>query len=98
MNNTLTAKEWLDTNLIKDCLLSNKEIQGMDLDGYTTCSEAMELYAKGKTRILEEKIMEFGKLLKNEQIHATNESITIGNKMHNLLSVYSEHFHIENKQ
>jgi hypothetical protein len=58
MNNTLTAKEWLHTNLIEDCVLPNKKIPNMDLDGYTTCSEAMTLYASYRTRELEEKIKE----------------------------------------
>lgn len=91
MNNTLTAKEWLDTNLIKDCLLSNKEIQGMDLDGYTTCSEAMELYAKGKTRILEDRIKEFREILKNQVDSFSNvyDDAEIA-----FLNEYDKHFNI----
>lgn len=95
--NTLTAKEWLEKEGIynshdlglSDQIENGRNPQRFDLDN------VMEKYANYKNRILEEKIIEFGKLLKNEQIHATNENITIGNKMHNLLSVYNEHFNIQ---
>jgi len=96
----LTAKEWLDTNLIKDCVLSNKEIEGMDLDGYITCSEVMELYAKSKNRILEDRIKEFSKKLGNEALSTFLNNKDLGDviKSESILKVqkeYDKHFNIK---
>jgi len=99
----LTAKEWLDTNLIKDCMLSNKEIEGMDLDGYTTCSEAMELYAKSKNKILEDRIKEFRDKLTEVQFNMflkdqENKIWIIEEKsmLALIFMEYDKHFNIQN--
>ena len=61
MNNTLTAKEWLEKELIKNTLLDPVDKPGMDIDCYSTVSVVMEDYANYRTKILEDKFSKYWK-------------------------------------
>ena len=103
MNNTLTAKEWLEKELNKEEYLHchNKTIVSME-----GCNEFMEKYANYKNRVLEDRIKEFGRLLKEKLTVDDSGSIDIFyifNKSdlwhyHSIEEVFDKHFNIENKQ
>ena len=98
MNNTLTAKEWLEkeelfgyVDLWKDKVHEACE----DLDLYP----AMERYTNYKNRMLEAKILEFRNYLKSEKERNTINSDKLVNEemkylFNSLFSVYDKHFNI----
>jgi len=97
MEEDLNTKEWLDKEtegyfqLYSDC-----KHEDANYDDFISIIEKyLERYANYKNRILEDRIKEFGKLLKNEQAHTANENLTISNKMYNLLSIYLDTFNIK---
>jgi len=99
MNNTLTAKEWLDENLIVDSLLTAKEIPNMDIDCYETCSGAMEKYANYKNKALEDRIKEFRELLKESDVSYGEQCVMPKVKgsydLYKQIEVFDEHFNIK---
>lgn len=84
MNNTLTAKEWLEKEE-----LCNPKVMGShpcdDLFQGYDCSTVMEKYANYKNRILEDRIKEFREFMPDH----TNET-------KHLKWVYDKHFNIQN--
>ena len=105
MNNTLTAKEWLEKEELYSCSKEyrNKiELAAEEVDMFIY----MEKYANYKNRILEYRIKEFGRLLKEKLTVDDSGSIDIFyifNKSdlwhyHSIEEVFDKHFNIENKQ
>ena len=82
MNNTLTAKEWLEKELIENAL--------MGWDNY----QLMEKYANYKNRILEDRIKEFRKYF---ELHAFYNDCG-DSLVDLIQEEYDKHFNIENKQ
>lgn len=104
MNNTLTAKEWLEKEGIYTSVA-----QGINLEiiaqRMVINSELMEKYANYKNRILEDRIKEFRNKLTEAQFNMflkdqENKTWTIEEKsILSLLSLeYDKHFNIENKK
>lgn len=103
MNNTLTAKEWLEKEEVYNSYIDNSK-QGEEI-GLIQFSKIMEKYANYKNRILEDRIKEFRNKLTEAQFNMflkdqENKTWTIEEKsMLSLLSLeYNKHFNIENKQ
>ena len=104
-NNILTAKEWLEKEELYSCTKEyrNKiELAAEEVDLFIY----MEKYANYKNRILEDRIKEFGRLLKEKLTVDDSGSIDIFyifNKSdlwhyHSIEEVFDKHFNIENKQ
>lgn len=86
MNNTLTAKEWLDENSIDTFFPITSIIDPINL-GY------MEQYANYKNRILEDRIKEFRKQF---ELHAFYNDC--GDNLVGLIQEeYDKHFNINKK-
>ena len=93
---TLTAKEWLDVNMH---LFTKGNRDNIWID-------SMEKYANYKSGVLEDRIKEFRRLLKEELSVGCNGSIDIFYifdkndtwHYHAIEEVYDKHFNIENKQ
>ena len=85
MNNTLTAKEWIDVNIH---LFTKGNRDNIWVD-------SMEKYANYKNRILEDRIKEYRQKIVDtiEQMNNSKYGITI-----DFLGEYDKHFNIENKQ
>ena len=103
-NNILTAKEWLEKEELYSCTKEyrNKvELAAEEVDLFIY----MEKYANYKNRILEDRIKEFGRLLKEKLTVDDSGSIDIFyifNKSdlwhyHSIEEVFDKHFNIENK-
>ena len=102
MNNTLTAKEWLEKEELYSCTKEyrNKvELAAEEVDLFIY----MEKYANYKNRILEDRIKEFGRLLKEELTVDDSGSIDIFYifdksdlwHYHSIEEVFDKHFNIQ---
>lgn len=99
MNNTLTAIEWV-------CKETGNTPQMYQLPDFNLLEPLMEGYANYKNRILEDRIKEFRRLLKEEMTVDYDGEVNIfciidNNDMwhyHDIFKVYDKHFDIENKQ
>jgi len=96
MNNTLTAKEWLEKEELYSCTKEyrNKvELAAEEVDLFIY----MEKYANYKNRILEDRIKEFKKVFKNKWNYLA-EDYSERDVIPDILDQYNKHFNIENKQ
>ena len=101
-NNILTAKEWLEKEELYFCTKEyrNKvELAAEEVDLFIY----MEKYANYKNRILEDRIKEFGRLLKEELTVDDSGSIDIFYifdksdlwHYHSIEEVFDKHFNIQ---
>ena len=101
MNNTLTAKEWLEKEELYSCSKEyrNKiELAAEEVDMFIY----MEKYANYKNRILEYRIKEFGKVIRKRiTLLSDSSDWETGYEkdvLENLIEQYNKQFNIENKQ
>ena len=88
MNNTLTAKEWLDKENYSETTTLKTSKQG-EFD--YPISLVMEKYANYKNRILEDRIKEFRKELE----YRASLLDSTGSQFNKYLKKYDKHFNIK---
>lgn len=92
MNNTLTAKEWLEKETFRDGIMTSKNKEKLML------SDLAERYANYKNRILEDRIAGFRKIIDSRinLLSASSDWETGYEKdaLDNLIKEYDKHFNI----